>query len=99
MFNTGATATEGCHAIQIPPPSVRQRRHADHRPADPGADHDDRHHGHHSSNTQYKLAGNLQFEAMRSTGQAAVAAAEQWLSTGTNYSNAGFAAFGGGYRS
>ena len=47
-----------------------------------------------TSNTQYKLAGNLQFEdsAMNNT-EAAVTAAEQWLSTGTNHSNAGFTAF------
>lgn len=43
-----------------------------------------------TSDTQYKLAGNLQFEdaAMNNT-ETAVAAAETWLATGTNYLNAG----------
>ena len=48
-----------------------------------------------TSNTQFKLAGNLQFEdsAMNNT-ESAVSAAENWLSTGTNYTNAAFV--GGG---
>lgn len=47
-----------------------------------------------SSNTQYKLAGNLQFEdGAINNAEAAVAAAEQWLTTGTNFSNAGFTTF------
>ena len=47
-----------------------------------------------TSNTQYKLAGNLQFEDDAiNRAESAVAAAEQWLSTGTNYSNAGFTTF------
>ena len=48
-----------------------------------------------TSNTQYKLAGNLQFEdSAINNAEAAVTAAEQWLSTGTNYASAAFA--GGG---
>lgn len=50
-----------------------------------------------TSNTQFRLAGNLQFEdAALNNAEAAVAAAEQWLSTGTNYRNAGFNAFDAG---
>lgn len=47
-----------------------------------------------SSNTQFKLAGNLQFEdnAMNHT-ETAINTAEQWLSTGANYNAAGFAAY------
>jgi Tfp pilus assembly protein PilX len=47
-----------------------------------------------SSNTQFKLAGNLQFEdsAMNNT-EAAITTAERWLSTGSNYSNAGFTTY------
>ena len=46
------------------------------------------------SNTQFKLAGNLQFEdsAMNNT-ETAVTTAENWLSTGTNYNNAGFTTY------
>lgn len=39
-----------------------------------------------TSNTQYKLAGNLQFEdSAMNNAEAAITAAEQWLSTGANY--------------
>lgn len=49
-----------------------------------------------TSNTQFKLAGNLQFEdGAMNNAEAAVAAAEQWLSTGTNFSNSGFATYSG----
>lgn len=48
-----------------------------------------------TSNTQFKLAGNLQFEdSAMNNAEAAITTAEQWLSTGTNYTNAAFA--GGG---
>lgn len=44
-----------------------------------------------TSNTQYKLAGNLQFEdAAMNNAETAVATAEKWLATGTNYNNPGF---------
>ena len=47
-----------------------------------------------TSNTQYKLAGNLQFEdSAMNNAEAGIAAAEQWLGTGTNYNNAGFTSF------
>ncbi len=47
-----------------------------------------------TSNTQFKLAGNLQFEdAALNKSETAVTAAENWLSTGTNFNNAGFTAF------
>ena len=47
-----------------------------------------------TSNTQFKLAGNLQFEdGAMNNAEAAITAAEQWLSTGTNYKNAGFTAY------
>jgi len=46
-----------------------------------------------TSDTQYKLAGNLQFEdSALNNAETAVAAAEAWLSTGTNYRNAAFTA-------
>lgn len=47
-----------------------------------------------TSNTQYKLAGNLQFEdSALNNAETAVTAAENWLAAGTNYSNAGFATY------
>lgn len=48
-----------------------------------------------TSDTQFKLAGNLQFEdgAINNT-ETAITAAERWLSTGTNFSNAAFTAAG-----
>lgn len=47
-----------------------------------------------TSNTQYKLAGNLQFEdAAMNNAEAAVSTAENWLATGTNYANAGFTTY------
>ncbi len=47
-----------------------------------------------TSNTQFKLAGNLQFEdGAMNNAESAVSAAERWLSTGTNYTNAAFTAF------
>jgi Tfp pilus assembly protein PilX len=46
-----------------------------------------------TSNTQYKLAGNLQFEdSALNNAEAAVTAAENWLATGVNYTNAAFTA-------
>lgn len=50
-----------------------------------------------TSNTQFKLAGNVQFQdgAMNSA-ETAIATAEEWLSTGTaspNYKNTGFTTF------
>lgn len=46
------------------------------------------------SNTQYKLAGNLQFEdGAMNNAETAVSVAENWLSTGTNYKNAGFTTY------
>ncbi|MBI5436344.1 MAG: hypothetical protein HY937_04465 [Nitrosomonadales bacterium] len=47
-----------------------------------------------TSDTQYKLAGNLQFEnaAMNNT-ETAISTAENWLATGTNFSNAGFTTY------
>lgn len=49
-----------------------------------------------TSNTQFKLAGNLQFEdGAMNNAEAAISAAEQWLSTGTNYSHAGFSTYSG----
>jgi len=46
------------------------------------------------SDTQYKLAGNLQFEnaAMNNT-ETAISTAENWLATGTNYTNAAFTTY------
>jgi len=41
-----------------------------------------------TSDTQYKLAGNLQFEnAAMNNAETAISAAETWLATGTNYNN------------
>jgi len=49
------------------------------------------------SNTQFKLAGNLQFENMAfNLGEGAVAAAESWLTTGTNAKNASFTTYASG---
>lgn len=46
-----------------------------------------------TSNTQFKLAGNLQFEdSALNNAETAVTAAENWLATGTNYNNAAFTA-------
>lgn len=43
------------------------------------------------SNTQFKLAGNLQFENVAfNLAEGALAQAENWLATGTNGKNAGF---------
>lgn len=47
-----------------------------------------------TSTTQYKLAGNLQFEdGAMNNAETAVAVAENWLSTGTNFNNAGFTTY------
>ena len=47
-----------------------------------------------TSNTQYKLAGNLQFEdGAMNNAETAVSTAENWLVTGTNYNNAGFTTY------
>ncbi len=47
-----------------------------------------------TSNTQFKLAGNLQFEdSALNNAETAVTAAEAWLATGTNYASAGFTAY------
>jgi len=44
-----------------------------------------------TSNTQFKLAGNLQFEdSAMNNAETAVTAAENWLATGLNYNNAAF---------
>jgi type IV pilus assembly protein PilX len=44
-----------------------------------------------TSDTQYKLAGNLQFEDLAmNRAEAALSEAETWLRTGTNYKSAGF---------
>lgn len=46
-----------------------------------------------TSNTQFKLAGNLQFEdGAMNNAEAAVTAAENWLATGTNALNPAFTA-------
>lgn len=47
-----------------------------------------------TSDTQYKLAGNLQFEnaAMNNT-ETAISTAENWLATGTNYTHAAFTTY------
>ena len=46
-----------------------------------------------TSNTQYRLAGNLQFEdSALNNAEAAVTAAENWLATGLNRDNAAFTA-------
>ena len=50
-----------------------------------------------TSSTQFKLAGNLQFEdSAINNAETAITAAENWLSTGTNYSNAGFTTYAAG---
>jgi Tfp pilus assembly protein PilX len=47
-----------------------------------------------TSNTQFKLAGNLQFEdGAMNNAEAAITAAEQWLSAGTNFNDAGFTTY------
>lgn len=47
-----------------------------------------------TSDTQFKLAGNLQFEdSALNNAEAAVTAAENWLSTGTNFNDAGFTVY------
>lgn len=47
-----------------------------------------------TSNTQYKLAGNLQFEdGAMNNAEIAVSAAENWLATGNNYNSAGFTTY------
>lgn len=47
-----------------------------------------------TSDTQYKLAGNLQFEdSALNNAETAVTAAESWLSTGSNYNSAGFTTY------
>jgi type IV pilus assembly protein PilX len=50
-----------------------------------------------SSDTQSKLAGNLQFDnnAMNNA-ELAVSTAENWLSTGTNYADPGFTTYSSG---
>lgn len=46
-----------------------------------------------TSDTQFKLAGNLQFEdSALNNAEAAIAEGERWLSTGTNYLDAAFTA-------
>ena len=46
------------------------------------------------SNTQFKLAGNLQFENVAfNLAEGALAPAESWLSTGTNGKDAGFTTY------
>jgi Tfp pilus assembly protein PilX len=46
------------------------------------------------SNTQFKLAGNIQFENVAvNLGEGAIATAESWLKTGTNGKNASFTTF------
>ena len=46
------------------------------------------------SNTQFRLAGNLQFENIAfNLAEGAIAAAENWLSTGTNAKNGGFTTY------
>ena len=47
-----------------------------------------------TSNTQFKLAGNLQFEdSATNNAETAITAAETWLSAGTNYNDAGFTTY------
>lgn len=47
-----------------------------------------------TSNTQYKLAGNLQFEdGAMNNAETAVSVAENWLTTGTNYREPGFTTY------
>jgi Tfp pilus assembly protein PilX len=46
------------------------------------------------SNTQFRLAGNIQFENVaKNLGEGAVATAESWLRTGTNAKNAAFTTY------
>ncbi len=50
-----------------------------------------------TSTTQFKLAGNLQFDdAALNSSETAISTAETWLSTGTNYKNAGFTTYNAG---
>ncbi len=50
-----------------------------------------------TSDTQFKLAGNLQFEdSALNNAETAVTAAENWLATGTNFGDAGFATYDNG---
>lgn len=47
-----------------------------------------------TSNTQYKLAGNLQFEdSAMNNAETTVTTAENWLATGSNFSAAGFTTY------
>ncbi len=47
-----------------------------------------------TSDTQFKLAGNLQFEdSAMNNAETAIAAAESWLSTGDHYVDGGFTVF------
>lgn len=47
-----------------------------------------------TSDTQFKLAGNLQFEnAAMNDAETAISTAETWLATGTNYTNAAFTVY------
>ncbi len=47
-----------------------------------------------TSDTQFKLAGNLQFEdSALNNAETAVTAAENWLATGTNFGDAGFTTY------
>lgn len=49
-----------------------------------------------TSDTQFKLAGNLQFQdSALNNAESAVTAAENWLSTGTNHGDAAFAIYDG----
>jgi Tfp pilus assembly protein PilX len=46
------------------------------------------------SNTQFRLAGNIQFENVaKNLGETAIATAENWLRTGTNAKNAAFTTY------
>ena len=48
----------------------------------------------YSSGTQFRLAGNLQYQnAAMNQAETAVAAGESWLATATNFQNAGFIAY------
>lgn len=47
-----------------------------------------------TSHTQYKLAGNLQFEdGAMNNAETSVSTAENWIISGTNYKNAGFTTY------
>src|SRR3989338_3283896 len=49
------------------------------------------------SGTQSSLSGNLQFQDVSMNRvEVAVASAEQWLTTGTNFNDAGFTTYNGG---